>query len=53
MMICVFCLACIIYNALYIAHCLKQRRIMPAFGSAAVMALVAFGVMLLGFDTAW
>lgn len=53
MMICALSFVCVAYNALYLTHCLKQRRLKPAFGSAAVIGLIAAGVLLLGFDAAW
>lgn len=51
--ICALSFVCVAYNALYMAHCLKQKRIKPALGSAAVIGLIAAGVLLLGFDSAW
>lgn len=53
MVMCILCGACVAYNALYLSHCMKQGRYKSAFGTAAVIGLVAFGVMLLGFRTAW
>ncbi len=53
MVICALSLVCVVYNALYLAHCVKQRRFRPAFGSAAVIAMIAAGVLMLGFNAAW
>ncbi|MBR5949395.1 MAG: hypothetical protein IKZ82_12235 [Clostridia bacterium] len=53
MVICALAFVCVGYNALYLSHCIKQRRVKPALGSAAVIGLIAAGVLLLGFDAAW
>lgn len=53
MIICILCFICIAYNALYLTHCVNKRRFVSAFGSAAVIGLIAAGVLLLGFDAAW
>ena len=53
MVICMLCGACMLYNALYLSHCVREERYKSAVGAATVICMLAAGVLLLGFGAAW
>ena len=50
MLILILSAACVLYDGLYLAHCIKLNRYLAAAGTAVLMICVAAGTLIYKFN---